>query len=114
MFRVFCLSAFCLFSSATLAANQVSDKLRQLPLAAQLKVLGSVIGERCTAVDAYYMGIGEEEGYAKDTAFWSARCADGRSFALSIKPDGAGTSEVLECEILKAVANQGCFEPLKQ
>jgi hypothetical protein len=101
------------FASA-LAANLASEQLRERPLADQLLILSAAIGEGCVAEDAYYMGIGEAEGSSKDIAFWSVRCSDGRSFALTINPDAVGSGSVLECETLKAVANQGCFEPLKQ
>lgn len=100
-------------SSFAMAANLASDELRRQPVAQQLAYFSAAI-EGCSAVDAYYMGVGENEGYAKDIAFWSVTCADGTDFAISFTPDPTEEALYLECDLFESVAGQGCFEPLKQ
>lgn len=86
--------------------NGVNDRLLALSARDQAAMLGKAIGERCVGKAAFYMGIGKE-GFAKDKAFWSLRCADRRAFSVEVDPDGA--TSVLECDVLEALNAGQCF-----
>ena len=63
MLRLLCLATTTgLLNASALAADLANDRLREQPIADQLKFLGAAIGEGCADEDAYYMGIGEAEG----------------------------------------------------
>jgi hypothetical protein len=72
-------------------------------------MLGKVVGDTCSGKDTFYMGIGAS-GFAKNKAFWSVRCQDGRAYAVEVHSDGSST--VLECAALKALHAGECFKKL--
>lgn len=96
--------------SAASAANRANDYLLSVDPPTQATTLAGSVGENCKGKTAFYMGIGKS-GFSKDKAFWSLRCADGREFMVQVNPDG--TSNVMECAILKAVNAGTCFEKFK-
>ena len=89
--------------------NGANDYLLGLSDEARLKMLGGVIGNKCSAKSTFYMGIGAS-GLAKDKGFWSVQCRDGRAFAVEANTDG--TSVVLECSLLKSMHAGECFKKL--
>jgi hypothetical protein len=91
------------------AHNGANAYLLSLDLAARAQTLGKVVGEGCSGKSTFYMGIGTS-GFAKNEAFWSVRCQDGRTYAVETHPDG--TSSVLECSVLKTMHAGECFKKL--
>ena len=69
------------------AQNSVNDRMLGLSQTRQVEALSYVVQDNCKGRKAFYMGIGKN-GFAKDVAFWSLRCADGRSFSVSLYPTG--------------------------
>ena len=50
------------------------------------------------------------QGQASDgTAIWNIRCSRAEDLSVSISPDKNGSTRVLECSIMKAVAKTDCF-----
>jgi len=88
--------------------NVAHDRLVAYSVGEQALFLGKTAGEGCVGTDAFFMGMDRE----KD-AFWSVRCANGESYSVEIHPDSTGSTQVLECSILKAVAGTDCFTKLK-
>jgi len=68
-------------------------------------MLGKAAGEGCIGNRAFYMGISKDR-----SAFWSVGCTDGSSYEVEIAADSVGTTTILECSILRAVAKVNCFE----
>ena len=66
------------------------------------------IGDGCIVTKApFYMGSD-----ASGSAVWSASCVDGRSFAVMMSPDAVGSTKVLDCNVLAAVAGP-CFQKMR-
>jgi hypothetical protein len=93
-------------SSAADAYNGADAYLSSLAPKARARKLGRVVGGGCIGRRTFYMGAGTK-GFAKDKAFWSIQCADGRMFAVQVNPDG--TSGVLECSVLESLHAGKCF-----
>ena len=89
--------------------NGSNAYLLSLTEAARAQMLGKVIGEGCSGKLTFYMGTGTS-GLARDHAFWSVRCQDGRAYVVEAHPDG--TSNVLECSVLKTLHAGECFKKL--
>lgn len=86
--------------------NVANDRLLALPESEQALYLGTVVNAGCRGERASYMGI-EPKSRA---AFWSVRCRNGASYAVEIEADSLGSTKVLKCSVLKAVAGINCFE----
>jgi|HubBroStandDraft_1064217.scaffolds.fasta_scaffold159246_2 hypothetical protein len=89
--------------------NGANAYLLSLSSDARAQMLGKAIAKGCSAQIIFYMGIGTA-GLAKDQAFWSVRCQDGRTYAVEVHPNG--TSTLLECSALKTVHAGECFKKL--
>jgi hypothetical protein len=91
----FWLVAPSLFAIATAAlagsGNQTHDLLIAMPADQQAAVLGRVVGEGCIGASALFKGM--EPGNEAD---WRVRCTNGKSYGVSISPDAAGSTHVLE------------------
>ena len=85
--------------------NEANDRLLVLPKSEQALMLGKAAGEGCIGNRAFYMGISKDR-----SAFWSVGCTDGSSYEVEIAADSVGTTTILECSILRAVAKVNCFE----
>ena len=85
--------------------NEANDRLLALPKSEQALMLGKAAGEGCIGNRAFYMGISKDR-----TASWSVGCTNGNSYAVQIDADSVGTTSILECSILRAVAKVNCFE----
>jgi hypothetical protein len=90
--------------------NPANERLANLTSTEQAVVLGKKIGRGCDGIVAFPMGIGHHDADRGD-AYWSVRCADGASYAVTIHPDAAGTISVLSCEAMRQ-AGRECFKPL--
>ena len=106
---IIAITACLLGSGPTMAGNVAHERLAQLPPDQQALSLGRAVGEGCQGKVAFLMGLGTQ-GIAKDQAFWNVMCADGRSFEVMIAPDAAGSTTVIECQVLQAMGGGTCFK----
>jgi hypothetical protein len=86
--------------------NKTSDMLIELPEAQQAMHLGHMV-DGCDGIRAFYMGT-----EANNVASWSVGCSNGSSYSIGVENDDEGTTTVLDCLALKAIANIDCFVPL--
>jgi len=102
---------FCSVAAArpTMAENSTNAQLLGLSPVEQAAILARIVGGGCLGKEVFYMG-GGVSGFAKDKAFWSLRCLDGRELAIETRPDGS--TIVVECAVLKAFNAGQCFEKL--
>jgi hypothetical protein len=89
--------------------NPAHDRLMALGASAQALLLGQIAGEGCSGDYVFYMGMDKETD-----AYWSVRCVNGRSYQVQIKPNATGSTSIMDCDLLKAVANVSCFVKLDQ
>jgi hypothetical protein len=73
------------------SGNQTHDILIAMPADQQAAVLGRVVGEGCVGASALFKGM--EPGNEAD---WRVRCTNGKSYGVSISPDAAGSTRVME------------------
>jgi len=78
--------------------------------AEQARYLGVAVEDNCVGDRAFYMGW----NHADQSAYWSVRCTDGHEYAVSIESDSVGSTQVLDCSMLKVVAKVNCFQTLKE
>ncbi len=89
--------------------NPAHDRLTALDATAQAFALGQIAGEGCTGDVAFYMGTDKES-----RAYWSVRCTNGRNYQIQIEPNATGSTSIVDCDVLKAVAHVSCFMKLDQ
>jgi hypothetical protein len=94
--------------AAPRAGTLAQQRMAGLPSTEQARLLGQAASEDCAGVAAFAMGIGRKDADWGD-AYWSVRCADGRSYAVIIRPDRAGTATALPCAVVKS-AGMECFK----
>ncbi|MCE3605240.1 hypothetical protein LXA47_16720 [Massilia sp. P8910] len=86
--------------SGAASANPVHMQLAKMTQTKRKAALGEAVtdaGIRCIGIKrAIYQGSDE-----RDTALWSARCVDGRLFAVEIDNDAQGTTRVERCKTRK-------------
>jgi len=85
--------------------NEAHDRLSLLAPVQQARFLGKIISEGCIGTRAFYAGMANDH-----STFWSVVCANGDSYQIQINSDARGSTRVLECSVLKAIANVNCFE----
>lgn len=90
--------------------NAANDRIAAMPSTEQALLLGRMVGPGCEGVMAFEMGIGRRDA-DKGDAYWSVRCADGKSYAVAFRPDKAGNAHVLPCQVMQA-AGMDCFKKL--
>jgi len=102
--------------------NPANDWLLVHNGAARAERLGRVVGEGCKGQTAFYQGTIKTVSHVssdprpqapvlpgtENDAFWSVRCADGRSYEVEVHPNGRG--QVLECSVLKRLHASECFK----
>jgi hypothetical protein len=96
--------AIVLTISAAVLANSTSDRLAALPPSKQAAILGQVVGEGCVGKTAFYQGDSND-----GSAFWNVRCTNRQSYSVMISPDAHGSTKVLDCSMLRAIAHTECF-----
>jgi hypothetical protein len=84
--------------------NVAQDRLAAFTESEQAAFLGEAVQEGCVGTRVFFMGTDHE-----NDAFWSVGCANGQSYSVEIHPDSTGSTQVLECSVLKAVAGVTCF-----
>jgi hypothetical protein len=92
------------------SGNIANDRLANLPSTEQAVLLGKDVGAGCEGVLAFPMGFGRHDA-DKGDAYWSVRCADGKSYAVALHPDKAGGVSVLGCDAMQS-AGMECFKRL--
>jgi len=66
-------------------------------------------GESCdSATRTFYQGS-EKNG----NAHWAVACKNGRSYLVQVMNDSVGSTRILDCKVLKAVAGSECFKKYK-
>ena len=87
--------------------NTMSDTIAAMTEPRRADALARLLAdEPCGSVSrTFYQGIDRTSG----SAFWNVRCANGRSYAVSIAADAQGSARTLDCKVLKAVAGTDCF-----
>lgn len=66
-------------------------------------------GESCdSATRTFYQGS-EKNG----NAHWAVACKNGRSYLVQVMNDSTGSTRILDCKVLKAVAGSECFKKYK-
>jgi hypothetical protein len=66
-------------------------------------LLSTAVGEGCSVSETFVQGLDRER-----KAYWNVRCRNGKTYAIALSQDGS--SRVLECGTLKAVAGVECFK----
>src|SRR6266446_8449274 len=79
--------------------NPIHERLLAAPPDQQAEVLTKGI-KGCAGSSAFPMGV-TTSGKAKGYAYWSVRCADGRSFAVQIAPDAKAPWIAADCAALQ-------------
>ena len=110
----------------TQAAEKIKNPAHDWLLAqsnkGQAKMLGQVVGDGCKGKLAFFQGdmnssaTNPADGRpalpvpedSKNDAIWNVKCTDGRSYSVSVHPDGSG--KVLECSAIKALHAGECFK----
>jgi hypothetical protein len=65
-------------------------------------------GDRCTGTKAFFMGLNPKD----NEAYWSVGCTNGKSYEVAIKADATGHTSVVDCAVMKAMADVNCFVKL--
>jgi hypothetical protein len=93
-----------------MSGNVASNRLVLLPSTEQARILGRDVGQGCDGIVAFAMGFGRHDA-DKGDAYWSVRCADGRSYAVALHPGETGGVSVLGCDAMRS-AGMECFKRL--
>lgn len=85
--------------------NPAHDRLAALGASEQATLLGKIAGEGCIGQTAFYMGMDSTD----NQAHWSVLCTNGTSYEVAIQANATGSTSVMDCRVLKAVADVDCF-----
>ena len=108
----FILSVVVGFGVSTAWANPAQDRLAAMPELERSQALAVFVesgGHRCGIVARTFFQ-GED---AKGNVFWNVACAGGESYVVVIKNDVTGSTRVMSCRRLRAVAGADCFKKLE-
>lgn len=110
-FRRVCLAALLLPAcySGAASANEAHEILSRMSEAKRNATFATFMqrsGEPCgTVARTFFMGFD-----SRRDAHWSVACSNKKAFAVMIKNDSAGSTRILDCKVLKAVAKMDCFK----
>jgi hypothetical protein len=93
-------------------ANPAQDRLAAMPEVERSEALAVFVesgGHSCRTVARTFFQ-GED---AKGNVFWNVTCAGGESYVVVIKNDVPGSTRVMSCRRLRAVAGADCFKKLE-
>lgn len=88
--------------------NLAHDLLSTKPEDVRAMFLAHVVessGYLCTGTKTFFMGLNPKD----NEAYWSVRCTSGKSYEVAIKADATGHTSVVDCAIMKAMADVDCF-----
>lgn len=93
-------------------ANPAQDRLAAMPEVERSEALAVFVesgGHPCRTVARTFFQ-GED---AKGNVFWNVTCAGDESYVVVIKNDVPGSTRVMSCRRLRAVAGADCFKKLE-
>ena len=93
-------------------ANPAQDRLAAMPEVERSEALAVFVGSggySCRTVARTFFQ-GED---AKGNVFWNVTCAGSESYVVVIKNDVPGSTRVMTCRRLRAVAGADCFKKLE-
>lgn len=90
--------------------NEANDLMLALPEQKQAFALGKIVNDGCIGNRAFYMGISPG---SDRQAFWSVACANGDSYAVGLKADAVGSTSIVPCAAMEAIADIRCFAKLE-
>jgi hypothetical protein len=88
--------------------NLAHDLLSTKPEDVRAMFLAHVVessGYLCTGTKTFFMGLNPKD----NEAYWSVRCTSGKSYEVAIKADATGHTSVVDCAVMKAMADVDCF-----
>lgn len=85
--------------------NATQNTIMNLPPKQQAAVLGSAVGKGCKGKSAFFMGTIDT-----GSAIWSVRCTSGRTYAVEIVADAAGSTYAMTCAAYKEKTRIECFK----
>ena len=100
------------FTGVVAFANPAQDRLAAMPEVERSEALAVFVesgGHSCRTVARTFFQ-GED---AKGNVFWDVECAGGESYVVVIKNDVPGSTRVMTCRRLRAVAGADCFKKLE-
>ena len=100
------------FTGVVAFANPAQDRLVAMPELERSEALAVFVesgGHSCRTVKRTFFQ-GED---AKGNVFWDVECAGGESYVVVIKNDVPGSTRVMNCRRLRAVAGADCFKKLE-
>ena len=87
---------------AHLALLHASEELRAIALKSAI----TMAGEPCDSVTrTFHQGTAKSDG----KEFWNVGCQDGNTYRVGVNNDAEGSTQVMSCATLKAVAQVDCF-----
>lgn len=99
-------------SAAT--GNRAHDLLVQKSGSEQASLLAVTVrasGSGCSAPQRpFFQGLDR----TTKTATWNLDCGSGDSFSIGVAADASGSTKVVSCSVLAAVANVQCFKTFDQ
>lgn len=110
--RSLLLLAVVFLCASPARANPAQDRLAAMPELERSQALAVFVesgGHRCRIVARTFFQ-GED---AKGNVFWNVACAGGESYVVVIKNDVTGSTRVMSCQRLRAVAGADCFKKLE-
>jgi hypothetical protein len=66
-------------------------------------------GESCQSVTKTFYQGSDDDG----NAFWNVACSKGNSYVIQVNSDATGTTQILDCAVLKALNAGTCFTKFK-
>lgn len=112
LWRWFVLAVAVSAGASPAWANPAQDRLAamsELERSATLALFVVSGGNACRTVARTFFQ-GED---AKGNVFWNVACAGGESYVVVIKNDVPGSTRVMTCSRLRAVAGADCFKKLE-
>jgi hypothetical protein len=97
-----------LFIQESQAVNGAHEKLITLSNTEQKKLFSEFMrssGERCEVIKIFFQGKTKTED-----AIWNLRCRNGKDWSVTIKSDSKGSTNILQCSVLKHITNTDCFK----
>ncbi len=110
--RGFLLLAVVGLGASPARANPAQDRLAAMSELERSEALAVFIesgGHPCRTIQRTFFQ-GED---AKGNVFWNVACAGGGAYVVVIKNDVPGSTRVMSCQRLRAVAGADCFKKLE-
>lgn len=99
---------FCIVFLPSAYGNKTHDILIELSENERREAFTSYLsksGENCSVIRTFYQGQ-----TSAGEVFWNVECSNKKKFTISIKNDDVGSTNYLDCNFLKFVANVDCFK----